>query len=449
MVRETWSNRWIFILAATGSAVGLGNIWKFPYIAGENGGGAFVIIYLLCVMAISFPVMISEVLLGRLGRSSPIHTMNRLRKQHNGSWVWSSIGWLGVLSGFFILSYYAVIGGWVMYYVFMMAQGKFHNASPELVSDIFAQMVQNPYTLIFWLTLFMFVTLYIISRGVSRGLELFVKWSMPFLFILLVTLLGYAMASGEFTKGFSFLFSFNWEDVSASGVLAAMGQAFFTLSLGMGAIMVYGSYLPQKVSVIETVGIIAFLDTLVAILAGLIIFPIVFTTTTLQANEGPGLLFKALPIAFGQLPAGSFFGFFFFLLVLFAAITSAISILEPALSYVVEHMHIKRSRAAVILGSICWVLGLGTVFSFNIWSEFYVFSSFTIFDLLDSVSQRILLPFGGLLIALYVAYKLPKDLFLKTLNIKNKFYFYTLKVFIGFVAPLGILFIFLNSFGLF
>ena len=446
-MRESWSSRWSFILATTGSAVGLGNIWKFPYMAGENGGGAFVVIYLLCIAVISFPIMISEVLLGRLGQSSPIHTMKKMRKAHNGSWFWSSIGWVGVLSGFIILSFYGVIGGWIMYYVYLMLQGKFVGADSEVVNMVFDHMVSQPLLLIFWFTVFMAITLYILSRGVSRGLELFINWSMPVLFALLFVLLCYAVISGEFGQGFSFLFSFNWGDLSASGILAALGHAFFTLSLGMGAVMVYGSYLPKKTSIIESVSIVVTLDTLIALVAGLIIFPIVFTTVGLQPDEGPGLLFKALPIAFGQLPVGSIFGGLFFVLVFFASVTSAISILEPAVSYMSEEFRIPRKYATWILGSVCWILGLGTVFSFNIWSDFQIIHSLTLFDILDKLSQQFMLPFGGFLIGLYVAYKLPKTTFLESLGIRNKNYYYLLKFLIGGVAPLGIAIIFLNFFG--
>ena len=447
--RESWSNRWLFILAAAGSAVGLGNIWKFPYMAGENGGGAFVIIYLLCVVAISFPVMIAEVLLGRLGQSNPIHTMKMLRQKYKNSPLWVLIGWMGVICGFMILSYYVVIAGWVMYYLYLMARGTFAGAHSEVVNNVFSQMVQDPYLLIFWMTIFMILTIWIIARGISRGLELCIKWSMPILFLLLLILLVYSFFTGDTAQAFSFLFSFNWNNVTAASVLSAMGQAFFSLSLGMGAIMVYGSYLSKKTSIIKAVSYVVILDTCVALITGLIIFPIVFATPGLQPDEGAGLLFKALPVAFGALPSGSFFGAFFFLLIFFASLTSAISIMEPALSYLVEQYRLKRAYTAIACGISCWILSLGTVFSFNIWSDFHIISSMTIFNAFDKLTQQILLPFGGFLIALYVGYKLPTHVLLETLGIKNKFYFYLFKTLVCFIAPLGILMIFLNSFGVF
>ncbi len=442
-----WSGRWAFIFAAAGSAVGLGNIWKFPYMTGENGGGAFVIIYLLCIACIGVPIMISEVLLGRMGRKNPIHTMYFLSKTYGRLPVWSCIGWMGVLAGFIILSFYAVIAGWVLHYMFLTAQGRFEGADSSLVSSIFSEFVSRPSLVMFWFTLFMAITVVIISRGVKLGLELFVKWAMPLLFVLLFVLLGYAVVSGDFAKGFSFLFSFNVQDLSSTAVLSAMGHAFFTLSIGMGAIMAYGAYLPKNVSIISTVGVIAVLDTLVALAAGLAIFPIVFTNG-LQPDAGPGLLFQAVPLAFGSLPAGSLFGALFFLLVSFAALTSAISLVEPALSFLIEKYKMKRVHAAVLIGLICWVMGIGTVFSFSIWSDFHIVQSMTIFDFLDYVSQKILLPVGGFLISIYAAYKLPFQKIVENLNLRKK-YIYLWKTLVGVVAPLSIVIIFLNSLGFF
>jgi len=444
----TWSNRLAFIFAATGSAVGLGNIWKFPYMTGENGGGAFVIIYLLCIMCIGIPVMISEVMLGRMGKQSPVHTMLSLSKTYGRSSFWSAIGWMGVLAGFVILSFYAVIAGWVLHYIFLMIKGHFAGADGQFVSNVFSEFVSDSSLVMFWFTLFMIITVTIISRGVKRGLEFFVKWAMPLLFLLMFVLLGYAVISGDFAKGFVFLFSFNIKDLSPEAVLSAMGHAFFTLSIGMGAIMAYGSYLPKNVSIVSTVGVIAGLDTLVALVAGLAIFPIVFANG-LQPDAGPGLLFQAIPLAFGNLPAGSLFGALFFLLVSFAALTSAISLIEPALAFFVEKYKTKRLYGAILIGLICWVLGMGTVFSFSIWSDFHVVQSMTIFDFLDYISQKILLPFGGFLIALFVAYKIPFQAVMENLDLKKRAYICVWKVLIGIIAPLSVVIIFLHSLGFF
>ncbi|MEM9622913.1 MAG: sodium-dependent transporter [Pseudomonadota bacterium] len=359
-----WSSRWLFVLAAAGSAVGLGNIWKFPYITGENGGGAFVLIYLVCVALVGIPIMMSEVLMGRQGRSSPIHTMRKLSEAAGRSSRWTFIGWMGVLAGFLILSYYAVIAGWALKYIWVTATGTFESATPQVASDTFNTFLSDPLQLLGWQTLFMILTIWIVGRGVSQGLETAIRWFMPMLFVLLIVLLVYSVNSGGFAQGWAFMFDLKFEQVTAETWLIAMGQAFFTLSLGMGTMMAYGAYVPDNAGIGSTVLTIAVLDTVVAISAGLAIFPIVFANG-LEAGQGPGLMFVTVPLAFGQLPLGAIFGTVFFVLVSFAAITSAISLTEPALAYLVEEYNAKRKRVAISLGVMCWMLGVGTVLSFS------------------------------------------------------------------------------------
>ena len=345
---QRWSSRWLFVLAAAGSAVGLGNIWKFPYIAGENGGGAFVLIYLVCIAVVGIPIMVSEVMMGRQGRSSPIHTMQKLARQSGRSGRWSILGWMGVLAGFLILSYYAVIAGWAVNYIWAGGSGTFTGASAEAVGQNFNECLASPMELIAYQTGFLTLTIWIVGRGVTRGLEAAIRWFMPLLFVLLIALLVYAFNSGGFDQGFAFMFDMKWEAVTAKSWLIAMGQAFFTLSLGMGTMMAYGAYVPDDAKLGSTVVSIALIDTLIAIAAGLAIFPIVFANG-LEVAQGPGLTFVTLPLAFGQMPLGSMFGSLFFLLLSFAAITSAISLTEPALSYLVQEYNAKRPRVAVSL----------------------------------------------------------------------------------------------------
>ncbi|MFU8813802.1 MAG: sodium-dependent transporter [Pseudomonadales bacterium] len=439
-----WSSRWLFVMAAAGSAVGLGNIWKFPYITGENGGGAFVLIYLVCVAVVGIPIMMAEVLLGREGRQSPINTMRSLVQQHHRRPSWVLVGWLGVVAGFLILSYYAVIAGWAFYYVGQMAMGTFEQASGEMAAATFDEFLTSPWQLLLWQTLFMIATVFIIARGVIRGLEAAIRWFMPMLFLLLFVLLGYSVTSDGFEEGWNFMFAFNWENVSGQTVLVAMGQAFFTLSLGMGAIMAYGAYVPSTASITSTVSIIAVLDTLVAITAGLVIFPIVFANG-LEPGQGPGLMFVTIPLAFGQMPLGMLFGTLFFLLVSFAAITSAISIAEPALAYLVEEYNAKRSRVAVSLGVISWILGIGTVLSFNVWADTHIVGELTFFDFVDYLSQNIMLPLGGMFIALFAAWGLPKTVIGSQLGLRQPWVNVVWKLLCGIVAPLGVLAVFLGT----
>lgn len=441
---QRWSNRWLFVLAAAGSAVGLGNIWKFPYIAGENGGGAFVLIYLVCIAAVGIPIMVSEVLMGRQGRSSPIHTMRKLAKQSGRSNRWSILGWMGVLAGFLILSYYAVIAGWAVNYIWASGSGAFTGASAEAVGQSFNEFLASPMELIAYQTGFLALTIWIVGRGVTKGLEAAIRWFMPLLFVLLIALLVYAFNSGGFDQGLAFMFDMKWEAVTPESWLIAMGQAFFTLSLGMGTMMAYGAYVPDDAHLGSTVVTIALIDTFIAIAAGLAIFPIVFANG-LEVAQGPGLTFVTLPLAFGQMPLGSLFGALFFLLLSFAAITSAISLTEPALSFLVEEYNAKRQRVAVSLGVICWVLGLGTVFSFNLWSDVTFVGGLTFFDTVDYFSQNILLPLGGMLITFFAIWLLPRDLVDKQLGIEKAWVSVLWRLLAGVIAPLCVLAVFVST----
>lgn len=436
-----WSSQWLFVLAAAGSAVGLGNIWKFPYMAGQNGGGAFVVVYLLCVALIGIPIMMSEVLLGREGRLSPINTMRSLVLKAKGSPLWVMVGWMGVLAGFLILSYYSMIAGWALHYILRLADGTFIGADGEFASQAFESFLAQPWQMILWHTLFMAMTIFIVARGVSKGLEVAIKIFMPMLFVLMIVLVGYSMTSGGFAEGFAFMFNFDWARLSVDGVLQAMGHAFFTLSLGMGAIMAYGAYMPGSASIAKTVVAIAVLDTLVALAAGLVIFPIVFANG-LEPGQGPGLMFVTMPLAFGQMPLGTLFGTTFFVLVSFAAITSAISLLEPALAFLVERYNAQRHRVAISLGVLCWVLGLGSVFSFNYWKDFHIVGELNFFSFVDYLSANVMLPLGGFLIVLFVGWVVPRAIVVEQMSLSRGFSNIAWQLLIRVVAPVGVLVVF-------
>lgn len=444
-IHGQWSNRWIFILAATGSAVGLGNIWKFPYIAGENGGGAFVLVYLLCIAVIGIPIMMAEVLLGRRGRQSPINTMKALAREEGRSPAWSLLGWSGVLAGFLILSYYSVIAGWALAYVLKAGSGAFSSGAAADVQSLFSGLISNPGELIFWHTLFMAMVMVVVARGVKKGLEKAVRILMPALFILLLIMVGYAINSGEFSRGLSFLFTPDFSKLTANGVLIAMGHAFFTLSLGMGAIMIYGSYMPHNASIAKTSIIIALADTLVALLAGMAIFPIVFANG-LEPGAGPGLIFQTLPIAFGSMEGGAFFGTLFFVLLVFAAWTSAISLIEPAVAWLVENRSWSRMKASVWCGVATWLMGLGTVFSFNIWAEATLWGK-TVFDLLDYLTSNIMLPLGGLFIAVFAAWVMKSSSSADELSLGEGVAYPAWRFLVRFVTPVAVIIVFLNAVG--
>ena len=443
-IHGQWSSRLAFILAATGSAVGLGNIWKFPYITGENGGGAFVLVYLLCIALIGLPVMMAEIMLGRRGRQSPINTMRLLAEEEGKNSFWKYLGWLGMLAGFLILSYYSVIAGWALAYVFRTAAGAFTGATADGVDSIFAQLVADPERLLAWHTIFLVMTMMVVARGVRSGLERAVRFLMPALLGLLLLLVGYAMAQGQFAEGLRFMFKPDFSKLlSGDAVLIAMGHAFFTLSLGMGAIMMYGSYLPAKTSIAKVSIAVAVADTLVALMAGLAIFPIVFAYG-LDPAEGAGLIFKTLPIAFGQMPAGTLFGALFFVLLVFAAWSSAISLIEPAVAWLVENHGVSRVYASVWCGLAAWLIGLGTVFSFNAWSGFKVFGM-TIFDMLDYLTSNIMLPLGGLFIAIFSAWIMKKASVREELDIRSGKAFDYWYILVRFVTPIGVVLVFLRA----
>ena len=300
-IHGSWANRWIFILAATGSAVGLGNIWKFPYIAGENGGGAFVLVYLLFILAVGVPIMMAEVLVGRRGRQSPINSMREVAIEANHSPKWALVGWMGALAGFLIFSFYSVVAGWVLAYIAGMGNGDFIGMDGDTAGKAFNDLLADPQTLLIWHSVFVVLVMTVVMGGVNKGLERATRIMMPALFVLLLVLLGYSMTTGAFGQGFDFLFHFDPSELSWDAVLVALGHSFFTLSLGMGAIMAYGSYMPKKASIGSTVLTIAALDTVVALIAGLAIFPIVFANG-MDPGAGPGLMFISLPVAFGQMP---------------------------------------------------------------------------------------------------------------------------------------------------
>lgn len=432
-----WSNSWIFVLAATGSAVGLGNIWKFPYMTGENGGGAFVLVYLFCIALIGLPVMMAEVLLGRRGRMSPVNSMKYLVEEGGLHGAWTSIGWMGVFAGLCIMSFYSVVAGWALNYVFTTGSGSFNGATADQVGTIWGGLLGDKLTLTFWHTVFSVMTCVVVALGVTRGLGAVARYMMPFLILALLVLLGYGFVEGNMTAGLKFLFNpdfsklfFKYVQSDASGnvivcagdisncerqlnyepTLKALGHAFFTLSLGMGAIMAYGAYMPDHSNVARTVVTIGILDTVIALIAGMAIFAIVFANPSVSPSGGPGLMFQSLPIAFGNMPAGQVFGTLFFMLVTVAAWSSAVSLIEPGVAWLVESKNYSRALATTLLGGAAWFMGIFALLSFNAladWTPVYLLNK-TPFDFLDFLTSQLMLPLGGLFIAIFVGWKMSK-----------------------------------------
>lgn len=429
-------------MAAIGAAVGLGNIWKFPYTAGVSGGGAFVLIYAMAVVTIAVPIVMAELLIGRRARRSPVNSFRRLAEQSGASRAWQLAGWLGVVAAFLILSFYSVIAGWAIAYVPKLASGAFSGADATLTGEKFAHLLASPGELLIWHTVFMALTVFIIARGVQNGIESAVKFLMPTLFFMLLLMVAYAAVAGDFENGLRFMFAVDFSKVDGGVVLSAVGQAFFSVSVAMGLLITYGAYLPETVDIPRAALIIALADTLVAVLAGLAIFPLVFGNN-LDPGEGPGLIFVTLPIAFGNMPAGSLFGTLFFVLLVFAALTSSIALLEPAVSWAEEHSKIKRSVSAAVTGVLVWITGLLSLFSFNLLGEFKPLdlgplAGKTLFDLLDYFTSNLMLPVGGILISLFVGWALGSDITRRELGMADGPLFKAWRFLARFVVPLAL-----------
>lgn len=442
-IHGMWSSRLMFILAATGSAVGVGNIWMFPYMVGVNGGSAFVVAYLICIAVIGVPVMMAEVLVGREGRQSPINNLISLSERSRLSPHWRVLGWMGALTGILILSFYGVISGWAMSYVVSTLSGDMNGVDASQVTGMFESFTGNVTQVMVWQGAFMIATIFIVARGVGDGLEMAVKYLMPALFILIIALLAYAATTDHFAEGFRFLFQFNAADLTSESILAAMGMAFFTLSLGMGTMIAYGAYMPPDANILSTVGLIAALDTLVALMMGMVIFPLVFANG-LEVSAGPALMFITLPLAFGHMDGGQLFGGIFFLLVTFAALTSSISMIEPAVAWVVERFEFTRAVAAIVVGGIAWLIGLGSAFSSNIWSDLKILGDRSFFDSVVFLTSNILLPLGGLIFAIFAGWLLNREIISGQLEMSGP----SLKVWsflIRYIAPMAIFVVFVMA----
>lgn len=406
-----------FMLAAAGSAVGLGNIWKFPYMAGQMGGSAFVLTYLICMFVIGLPILVAEWLIGRRGQKNPIHTMEDVAVAEGRSKSWRWVGIIGVLGSFLILSFYSVIGGWATDYIFLAGNGTFTGLHGDGTSEVFQQFLGSVNHLLTWHTVFMLATGLIVAMGVGAGLERSCKIMMPGLGILLIGLVIYAgVVSGpSFGKAFAFLFTPNWSAITGKAVLAALGHAFFSLSLGMGIMMAYGSYLGKDVNLISTARTVVILDVIVAMLSGMAIFPLVFANG-LQPAEGPGLIFVTLPIAFGNMAGGTIIGVLFFIFLTFAALTSSISLLEPTVELLEEKTHLGRKSATLVSSVIIWALGIACLLSFNAWQDVTIFGK-NIFDFLDYVTSKLMLPLTGLGTIIFAGWMMKQETIRQELNL--------------------------------
>ena len=441
--RGQWGSRMGFILAAAGSAVGLGNIWKFPYITGENGGGLFVLIYLACIALVGLPVMVAEIMIGRMSKASPVGAYSHLSPKGAEIKVWQLVGWMGVAAGFLILAFYSVVGGWTMHYIVHALKGAFAGLDSEHAVSMFGELAESAKLSVGWHIAFMCIVIGIVIGGVKKGIEVSAKVLMPALFVILLVLLFTAFKQPAFGEAFSFVFSPDSSKLTPSSILEALGHSFFTLSLGMGSLVTYGSYMSKNDDIMSTSFSISILDTVVALSACMIMFPITFSVG-IEAEAGPGLVFQSLPIAFGQMPGGQILALVFFALLLFAAVTSAISMLEVVVATAVDLLGWKRKEATLLLGGVILVFGVGCALSVGGGLEFWtnIFGK-SMFDSFDYITSNWLLPLGGLFIALFMGWRVERDVLKGELTVNGKTTaFFSLWLFlIRFVVPLAILII--------
>jgi len=394
--RESWASRWGFILAAAGSAIGLGNIWRFPYLAGENGGAAFLLIYLVCIILIGYPLMINEMVVGRKTHRNPVGAFRELAPNT----PWWLVGSLGVLAGFTILSFYSIVAGWSLAYIYKTVVGALTPGTD--FAGMFVGHITSLWEPIIWHAVFMGLTILVVAGGINKGIQRAVQVLMPLLFILLLVLIGRALTLPGAGAGLTFYLAPDFSEITGRTLLSAVGQAFFSLSLGMGAMITYGSYLRDKDEIAGNGAAVVGLDTLIAVMGGFAIFPAVFALGYDPA-AGPGLTFITLPAVFAEMSGGVFFGFLFFTLLAIAALTSAISLLEVVVAWLVDQHRWPRVRAAVVLGVVIFLVGLPATLGYNVLSG-VTFLGMDLLDTYDFISGNIMLPLGGLLTAIFVGY---------------------------------------------
>lgn len=440
--RDQFTSGLGFIFAAAGSAVGLGNIWRFPYMAGTNGGGAFVLVYLICVLVVGASLLLTEFAIGRYGKTNAIDSYGKIRKWARG------IGFLGFFSAFIFLSYYSVVSGWTVFYSIQSFFG-LSGIAPDQTGNFFGAFISDPVKPLLYHAIFMALTVGIIIKGVSKGIEKSTRIMMPMLFVLLIILVARSLTLPGAWEGIKWYLTPDFSAIHPGVWIAALGQVFFSMSVGMAGMVTYASYLGDKENMPKTAIVVALMDTGVALLAGLVIFPAVFSFG-MEPAAGPGLVFITLPAVFSQMPMGQLFSFMFFVLLAVACLTSSISILEMPVSYLIEKFGLSRKNAAYTVGAIGYVLGIAVSFSFGIWSDVQLFGK-GIFDLFDYFGSNISLPLGGLATAILVGWFWGKERAVDEAGNHGEIKGPLLDVWfviVKYVAPVAILLIFLSNLGL-
>ena len=440
--RPSWGSFTAFLMAAIGSSIGLGNIWKFPYELGVHGGGTFLLVYIPCVILIALPLVMAELMIGRMGRGSPVQAIQRITQEQRLSSLWTIIGWLGVLTSFLVFSYYSVVGSWILFYIMQSLFGAFVDMPAEIVQNSYGALLQNTEQLLLWHGVFVLMVVVVLTRDVRRGLERAVRLLMPAFIGFLLWLCFYASTVGDFQKAYDFIFTYDLSLINKELVVSALSQALFSLSIGIGILIMFGSYLNANRPLFFGAGVIMVFDTSIALVMGLLIFSIVFAFG-LQADSGPGLIFETLPVAFSQIPTGSaLLSASFFILLLATALTSGFSLLEPCISWLIGRFSIQRRYAAWLVGILAWLFGLISVFSFSDLSfNFYYFDEERVngaFDVLNIVTTHVLMPLTALLVSVFTGWSLSKGDSQEALDVRWSIAYKLWRISIKYITP-GIL----------
>lgn len=444
MERENWASRLGFMLAAMGSAVGLGNIWRFSYVAGENGGGAFLIIYILSVFIIGVPLLLAEVSIGRKAQRDIVGSYQKLAPNK----PWFLAGYIGVLSSMLILSFYSVVAGWALYYLWGYTSGFLNQMPAEGYGAAFSEYTTGDFQPLFWHALFLTLTMLIVLAGVKKGIELANKILMPLLAILMIGLAIYSLTLPGAKAGVEFLFKPDWSVLKdPTVIIAAMGQAFFSLSLGVGTMMTYGSYLSKDHKLPSATVGISIMDTTFAIISGVVIFPAVFAFG-IDPSSGPELVFITLPEIFYQMDFGAIIGFIFFAALSMAAVTSSISLMEVPVAYLMRARKMSRKAASFLIGIIIFFSGMAVSLGLGRWSHITPIGDLNIFDSMDYLSSNIFLPIGGLVMALFMGWHYKKKDALSSTDFTNSRIGNVWYLLVKFIAPILIVIIFLNALGI-
>lgn len=446
--QPTFSSRFAFIIATAGSAIGLGNIWSFTYVAGKNGGAGFMLVYLLALAFIATPVFIAELALGRMGKADPVTALKSLSSSVGARLPWHWVAWMGLVATIFVLSFYSVIAGQIMAYGYNALVGGMTGWSVGAIREYDAVFKADPYGPLLWSGIFCALTAAIVASGVRGGIERASKLMMPALFVMLSGMVVYSAITGAFAEALHFLFGFNEMSFGPQLFMDAVGQAFFTIGVGVGGIMIMGSYMGTDVHLPRAASWVVTMDLAVALLAGLAIFPLLFASG-MEPGVGPGLVFVTLPVVFAEIPGGFIIAFVFFLLLTFAALTSSIVLLSPTTAKL-QQMGVKRWFAAWLMAGVVFVLSLLTVLSFSSWSDFYPLAfigleGHTWFDLIREGVNNIVLPLGGLAFALMVGWGIPRDAFREALPLESPVLFSLLYGAIRYLVPLAITALFVTA----